>query len=310
MANEIKLEIYKFELKRYKSDLFLPLDSFFDKHDFKDFFVSYIKDIDKEIFLIGSESKTLQHHLTSLKFDSKSRILSGIVQGGTTGSQSKILDTKTGKLVFTKVSSHTDTSPYYFLISAPSNKKVGFIAIQRTGNNTIASPFLKHFRRYFRKQYPKVILCIDKYISTALVERFLGGNINEIIFTRTNAPADVADSLIKGHSNSSLNVKVTLSGLDSIFTNKVKRFMQNPNGKMFGVKALSDLGMDGNHRTRIKVKEGTETRTIDLKDSFNLNPYYYIDDEIEKDKNGEAVFSSIDEYTRKFIESLEDEIFD
>lgn len=313
MANEIRLEIYTFSIRQKREKEALNLDSFSGGTDCLIFFKDYIASFEKKLFINDKQKKSIQFDGSFLKINTSKRIISGVIESGDYGIESKIVDKNTQKQKFTKLVDDLDIKPFYFLLYFPKNSKYGFIILQRLGVFGINSIFSNHLSTFFKTKYDDLIIDFAPFVSKKLAKAFIEkGSIKELSLRRYNLPEDVADKLgiLEYHEDIlSIELKITAKPKRSIsINNKVKKFINNPNGAFFDVQELKRIGFDGENNSKIKVMLGKNTRTIDLSDTGQIRPYYDIHDEVEKQKNGHPKFSSIDEIAKSYLEDLLNEI--
>lgn len=316
MANKIKLEVYTIRIRylRKKTE-FLKLNDFFDGDDFITFFYNYILSFDKQLEINVKQKKSIKIDKSNIKLSShKRRIISGVIESGDYGYESTIYSTKDGKKKYKRQIEDTEILPFYFLVYLPKNDNKCFLVLQRFGVYGINSVIQNHLGNYFINKYPEYRMEIDAFISQKLAQKFINkGNIRKYVLTRYNLSSDITENLgIDGHQEDILSIELTIkakknSGLNFL-RNKVKTFIRNSNARVFTLKDLDRLGFDGNHKSKMTVQLGRNTRSIDLSDTGQIRPYFDIDEDIEKDKSGHPIFKSINSTAIELINDLEQEL--
>ena len=203
------------------------------------------------------------------------------------------------------------------MIWFPKVGQVGYLILQRTGVYGINGIFSQTLLKFVNSQFEDLKTEIGRYVSKELAKKYLDkGEIKEILLTRYDLPPDTIDNLVGNDSrlyNSdilSVQIKIkakTKFNLD--VANKTGKFLTNKNGRLFDSPVLDGLGMDGGHEEKIRIKLGKSERMIDMSDSFELRPYFDIEDDIETNsKNGHPIFESIDRVAKKFVQDIENEV--
>ena len=314
MPNEIKLELYTFKIREKRKKENLPLDKYFGDNDFFGFFQEYIKLNDQDFLINEAQKKSLQFISTKLVIASTKRTISGIIESGDYGVESRIVNRKSKKQKYVKDVDDLDIKPFYFLIHAPKGYKKGLLILQRLGGLGINAVFTNHFENYFKVAHDNFIIDFAPFVSSELAKAFIeNGAIKELALTRYNLPSDVIEKLgLLDHEEDVLSIELRISAKRKHFlpfNKRVDKFIKNPNSRLFSFKELEKIGFDGRHKSSIKVKLGNNTRTVDLSETGQIRPYYDIDKEVEKEKSGHPVFESIDRISKVLISELMNELY-
>lgn len=308
MANEIKLEIYTLKVReRGNKNKVLPLENFMGKHDFLSFFQEYIKSFDQQLELNEDKKKSLKLDSETLSFSGSDRTISGVIESGDYGYTGTGVNIMTGEKSYERTVNDTEIKPFYFLIFIPKNKGVGFICLQRIGVYGIHGIFKRHLNNFFESRFDDLKLDIDQFVSGELARTFVEkGSIKEITFIKNNLPADIAEKIgLKGFQKEIKTLEIKIKAKSRLAINdKAAKFMNDPNASFFEVKALEDLGFDGEHRVKIRSKYNGNSRTVDLSETGKIRPYYDIDGDIDKSIEGHPVFSSIDGVAKLLLKEL------
>jgi len=311
MANEIKLEIYSVRLRKSRDkDNYLPMDNFAGQNDFFSFFQNYISSFDHRLEINDNQKRSLILDSSKLRYQSQSRMISGIIESGDYGYESTLYDIVSGEEQYKRKVEDTEIKPFYFLLFLPLNEDKGYLILQRFGIYGIHSIFKNHLSDYFRQSYPDIILEFNPFVSTQLAKAFLErGFIKEFTLTRYNLPTDVIDRLgLVGHEEDIMSVQISIKARRNKFlplNDRVGRFIDHPNTRIFDIREFEALGFDGEHKSKMVVSLGKSKRTIDLSDTANLRPYYDIDSEVQKNSSGHPEFNSIDTIAKGLMEDLQ-----
>jgi hypothetical protein len=311
MANEIKLEVYTFKIKERYKKVYLNLDAFFGANDFLKFFEKFIKSFSSDISIDDKQKKSLQFVSEHISVKSVDRMISGIVESGDYGTESKIVSSISKKTAYNKKDSDLDIKPFYFLIHAPKGQDTGLMILQRIGGFGINGILTRHICDFFSEDYADFICEFSPFLSKSLANELIAKNsIKELKLRRYGLPKDIIDKLqLTGHGEEILSVEIKIVAKKNNvlpFGKNVRRFVKNPNTAFFDIPELKKLGFDGNNKCSIKVRDGKNVRTVDLKESLQLRPYYDIDKKVDK-KRGNPVFKSIDALSKELIIDLQNE---
>lgn len=153
----------------------------------------------------------------------------------------------------------------------------------------------------------------NAYVSKVLARKFIEeGGIREIILRRYSLPPDISDKFDLNFDTDRIkSIELRILAENKTFfgiNDRAKRFLDDPNARLFTISELENIGFNGSHKELIKVKLGKNTRTIDLSQSAQLKPYFDIDNEVERQENGHPVFESIDKIAREIIVDINEEI--
>jgi len=314
MANEIKLELYTFRIREKHRTDYLLLDNFFGEQDFFAFFQEYISSFDKNMLVNEQQKKSLQFITEFTSIASDKRTISGIIESGDYGVESRIVNKNSKKEKYRKEVDDIDIKPFYFLILAGKGHDKGLLILQRLGGFGINSIFTNHFELFFKQKKEGLILEFSPFVSRQLAKQFLdNGAIKEFTLRRYNLPPDIASKLgFLNHTEEILSVelKITAKKKNKLsLNNKVKKFIKDPNAKLFDLKELESIGFDGEHKSLMKVKLGNNTRTIDLSETLQIRPYYDIDSYVEKENSGHPQFKSIDKIAKELVSDIINEFY-
>lgn len=313
MSKEIKLEIYNFGVRNKRDKEYILLDKLSGNVDFSNFLQDYVKSLDKQIFVNDHQKKSIQFDGSKTSFNTSKRIISGVVESGDYGIAGRIVDRHTKKQVYRKKVDDLDIKPFYFLLYLPKKKATGILILQRFGVHGVNTVLTSHLSSFFKDRFSDLILDFSPFVSKKLARSFIEkGSIKELSLRRYNLPSDVIDKLGLGKYEEdilSIELRISAKPRRSLNVNdRVKKFINNPNAAFFDVKELKSIGFDGENESKIRVELGSSMRTIDLSDTGQIRPYYDIDKDVEKDKDGIPVFSSIDKIANDFLNDIISEI--
>lgn len=314
MATSFTLEIYTFRIRRRGlPDWISTFKTLAHNGDISQFIKDFIK-FNDSLKIDQRRQKSFQFKNNTLKADLDKGIFSGIIESGDYGTESTLKHVETHEYVYTKKKYHLDIKPFFYLIFIPKDTNVSFIILQRTGVYGIKSLFTSILKDFIVSKQPSLVVEFSPFLSKDLAKIYLtNGAVKEISLRRFDLPTDVIEHLgLTEHNEEILSVEIKIaSKKNGLFLgDRMRKFINSKNGKFFQIDGLEALGMDGDHKEKIKVKMGQNTRTIDLSEDLEIRPYFDISDEVEKDKEtGHPVFESINELANRYIEDINKEIF-
>jgi hypothetical protein len=107
--------------------------------------------------------------------------IEGVIDSGLFGTEEDIVDIESGTTKFTKSKTNAMMQPFYFNFYVPKNKTVGYLILQRIGNDGI----IKHLCESFKEFYDKKLA--EKYvvrITTQSLEFLKDANLKSITKVR------------------------------------------------------------------------------------------------------------------------------
>ena len=312
MANEIKLEIYTFRIREKKEEeKFEILNSFF-KTGFSKFIQAFLNAYGKNSVIDDKLKRSFKISKVKPVIDIAKRMASGVIESGDFGIQSQI-QTQAGKLKATKNKNDLDIKPFYFLIKVPSKGDCGIIMLQRTGMFGVSQIFQEVFVSFFEEANPDYRIFTKQFMSKEVaVDLVTKGFIKEIKLSRYTTSSDASHLLKESDASESVEeIEVRLiskrgKSFPLNMNDTAARFMKNSSTEFFDLTPFSSLGYTKDNTTiTVKVKEGKKTHTIDLSDTGEVKPYYYIDDMVEKNEKTQLpLFHSIDKIAKEILSDL------
>lgn len=315
MAQEIKLEVYTFRIREKRKKDYISFYNTFSKNREMTNFIKRLIKFNDELNVDEKRKKSIQFKSDTLKINSKKGIYSGIIESGDYGIQSRLVNRNTKEEVYTKQKDDLDIKPFYYLIWIPEKGNVAFLILQRIGIYGINSIFQSVFKNFISKVNESLIVDFSPYVSKDLAQTYISrGTLKQISLRRFNLPPDIIDHLGLEEFDDdilSLELKITAKKDGFSFRDKLSTFIKDKNGKFFDSPTLKNIGIDGEHNEKIKIKLNGNTRTIDLSDTLEIRPYFDVDDEVNKNKKtGHPTFESINDIANKYISDIKNEIFD
>lgn len=304
----VRLDFYSIRLReRGDKEAFVSFDSVIQDNSFIDIFQKFVKTFEDDLDINDVNKKTFQFKPNSLKFSSENRKISGILKSGEFGRSSEVFNiiTKTAKPPLDK--NDSVINPFYFLIQVPKESQVGFLVLQRFGQQGITGIFTDHFCRFVRQEFQGFTVDFSPLASKELLMKMIDkGTVNEITLRKYNLPTDLADK----YYHTGLQVDKTLTAefklhsggvFGNAFKDKVKNYINQPEAMFFDIPALQSLGFDSNTETAIRVETGNSTRTIILNHFERFKTSFDIQKDVTFESNGHPNFESIDAIAKELL---------
>lgn len=304
MAHKIKLEVYTISLREKNTSDLVNLHDF-NSTDFYNIFKDFVLTHQSSLEKVKMHDKVIRFKPEEVFFNEGS--ISGIIESGDYGYESDIHNLSSQTVTYSKTKNEAEIKPFYFMLYLPSSEiNKAFLVTQRFGGLGINTILKEKFFTYLKEFFQDYSLDFKQFVSKKLALKIIKeGRISELTLTRNDLPPEIEDRL---NSNSSHENKIKiqiklLAGRNSSINlgDRAIRFINNPSARFF---EIEELGFDGDHEAKIKVKHNGATRTIDLSDSGQIRPYHDIDSEVKKKDSGHPEFDSINGISLKLIKDL------
>ncbi len=305
--------LIKVRKPQYTKD-FLILDQL-GTDNFLDFIKAFLTDL-QTVSKNDERQKTIKIDTSNFKISTKNRTIKGIIRSGEYGVESDIINSDTGKVVHRRKKEEADERPFYFLIHISENKKEGILILQRTGNLGVVDIINTKIREAFRQKYPDLIIEFHPMITKELANMFVNdGGIRQVVLTKYIQDSDLAEKVLnkdKSPKTKSISLEIKLKAPRGGFLKlkkNVKKFMSDPNARIFSFKGMDSMGFDKDYDASIQVVHNGTTRTVDLSDTGQIRPYYDIDKDLTFDSNGHPTFDSINDSASGLLKDLKSELY-
>lgn len=282
-----------------------------------------LKDCLEEDKSESNEKKQKAWYFSNLIIDSDKRLITGIIHAGEYGYETKLYNVETSE-ERKRLSNEAELLPHYFLIYIPRNDRHGYMILQRFQNlgiKTIIEDILKTALSQNVSNYKLVINnALPKRLFDEIIDRVTVKEVRYTKYVTTPYPTDEADTLVPndGETVNSDNYVIeqvfksrNMGGFISSLGKKLlNRFNEDGDLRQLLVEELN-LDADGNEIS-VVVDDENSSRTITLfnnraiKLDYNnrLFPYFDVSDEVQCDKTGHPVFSSIDSVAKDYLNIL------
>ncbi len=257
---------------------------------------SYADETTKKVFAFDSSKTDLKEG---------QYFLAGRFEYGEFGVANSIKNVRTRKETHPKTREEAEVYPLYFLVYTPKDESRAVLVLQRYGVVAMLT-ILKHSLIQFAAEKYDLKVKIEPLTPIEVIREYIRkGSVEEITLRRTDIPHDESERLRAGglkNNPKTITVKLTGSGL--IEHAMLYRWLDNEKA-VFVVPQLAEVGLDGEHRTTVKINVNGTIREIDFSDTGKIRPYIDIHDEelLEKD-SGHPIFEQINRIAKRYAQDI------
>ncbi|MEI2271693.1 hypothetical protein OHD16_06025 [Sphingobacterium sp. ML3W] len=312
--SKISISVYKITInKKRVTDELEVLNDFNSGQDLLDLLTmlpaQFLKANSNKKVLDEAETKR-RTIISDNNLDTTGRIVSGYIESGEYGFESVIVDEE-GKKVHDVLKEHSLMRPFFFLISLPKDKRVGYLLIQRFENYGVYTILSKMLKSTFASKYSDYTLSLkpDGLESSEALHFLNEGKISKASFAIFDSES-IANIFTNNNTNDQFNyedikAEIVISAKRNRFVammNSVKGMLNS--GKDLKVK-LTDKDIPY-ERLKIYVKVGKEEKVLDLSKWDTFSRDIDVTHRLEYDKTtGLPLSSSIKEECHKIIDQLD-----
>jgi hypothetical protein len=238
-----------------------------------------------------------------------SRSISGVVESGSYGINSKVRNVETDNITYEKNKNDAEVLPFYFLFYIPRDTNEGILLLQRTGKHGIVSILKYSLDKYFSDKYRTFKLEINTLVQEEIIIKMLcNGTIKKLRCVKYQAPVDIFDCLDEGHKENSYNMELVLSAHKIPIKEKLRSVLDSwrMSGDKFNVKSLVEL-RDFNFdydTVKVDVEIGDSTKTFDLGSLFTTRADYDISDQVILETDEHPTFASMQNISKTYLNDL------
>jgi len=278
----------------------LPIGNFLQGADLLAIFNQYLASLRANL----SHDSEAQKLLSVLRYSTKGRNVSGIVETGDYGYESTLYDVQSHSIAHHRTVNEAEMLPFYFIIKLPQQEDEGILLLQRFGQFGIKSTFCDNFIDYFELYYPQIALVIYPLVPLDLITEYLTkGRVTKIRFIKFSIPSDMADFIEHGHDEEDGQVEFVIKARRNGRIPIVDRLLDlvQRRGEVRSFYEIRDFEYDN---VKVEIYINGRRRTIDLSHLERLKTYYDITEDIEIGTTGHPVFESIHEVASGLLNDL------
>ena len=306
------LEIHTFELKDSKNPkIHISLSNIQGKDIFEELKGSFIPFVDQlpPSRMQGKTCKIPKNDTSQpvFSFSKPNRYICGKINIGEDNDkqQSVVDNTKDKNELYVKHKGESIERPFFYLLVLPENQTTGFLVLEREGRNAMKGVFCDIVKRFVTENLFGLTVDFKAFVEDAFIRNILEhGELNQIILSRKDLPEGACESYFGSYKEKGkYNVQLSIvpQGETKISNRERNKILKqlNTHTSFFENKELHDLGFDENASLKVVTTYNGSTRTIDLRETFKVRPYYRV--YVLIDATGFSDFKSI---TNKAVELL------
>lgn len=168
--------------------------------------------------------------------------VTGLVEYGTSGFSSKLLDIRTNKKKYDRVDTDVEQIPLFFDFWLPPSSSFLMVALQSFGTRSCVDLIQGALRVFADSKKPQYMIHFKKLMPNDSKNALFGTQpVKRLTFVATKSPSDVANSLIPFRPSESVDVEISVKS-----------------GRGRGLGPLSQILKKISHRSGIFEYEGVE----------------------------------------------------
>lgn len=310
-----KLEVHTFHLEDKKNKEIIIDPSNVTGIDLykslKDNFVNFVDNLPPDDIWKRTSKIDAKDGFKTFKFNDDVRYVSGKIKiGNDQNKEQDVVATDDKKdVLYTIGKGESVERPYYFMIILPAKKNKGFIVIEREGRHTMKQIFSKILEKFVSCKLSTTKIVMKGFVEDKIIRDFLkNGDYERIILNRNLIPNDISERYLgkfqqAGKYQIQLNIIPKEKTLFPAFTKqRILSNLDKYNG-FFEDEQLKKLGFNEDSDIKVVTTLHGNTRTIDLRDTFKMRPYYLIS--VKIDSKGFSDFENINRESATLLKSFE-----
>jgi hypothetical protein len=280
---------------------YLTLDCFTNGTDLLDVLLNYLTAL-KDMPIKDDQERNI---ISVSELTAKERRISGVIQSGLYGIQSKLIDIDTNNVVHERTTNQAEILPFYFLIDIPKGRNEGILILSRIGTYGIKTILSKFMEKHFLTNYSDFSILLKPLVPDQVVKQILfEGRIKKLRFIKYQIPTDVIDGFDEGHEEISKNLEMSISASRLPIVGRLKGLFDGSR-MVKNLFEIQDYGFDYD-TIKVEVEMGGSNRIVNLGNWEKVRNYVNITDRVTLGNNGYPAFPSIESLALELNRSLSD----
>lgn len=255
-----------------------------DRYNFFDFLQDFVASLSPSYTV----DEAHQNVLSVSQYHNDRPKVYGEATAGSWGVTAELRDYETGNLEHTRQETEAEVMPHYFIVNAPDETTRAIMLLQRLGRSGIKGHFCRAMDRAFSDWTDdNYLLEFRRQVPGSVLERIREGDIKKVELITYDMPNELSDveRAVRGDHPEWDEVRGEVSV--ELSTQRAQHFRWQPwmTDVMVGERTFheiqEDLGVPESKSIRLEVKYGGKTRTIDLANPADVNPFVDITDDVE-----------------------------
>jgi hypothetical protein len=235
------------------------------------------------------------------------RTIHGIINYGTHGFESKLIDVKTKRKNYQRKSTDLEEIPLYFQFWTPANEKYGFAAFQSFQGRSCIAYIIKAAGDAYSAANKGHRLTFHKLIANDIAGGKLdAAPVKELVLLKKHVPKDKADRYLNGIAVEEVEYEVTMRakrkrwlGIFGDFAKMAK------DGQKMAVFAMDGVEFD---EVKAQVDFGGRRRMIGLYGGGSDAGVIEVSEKVKRGADGHPVFKSIADEVDELMETFFDAV--
>lgn len=303
--------------ERKKGDA-LVLSEFSANHDFVDWIENFLNDHNNKSHMEPGKHRMLK--VLSVNNEENDYVLYGQIQAGEWNDPSELYHTETGESRF-RVREEAELRKFYYMMSIPIERTIGFMFLQRIGNIGIKTQITDRMKCKFREDFPDLTLNINPVVSKDYIAKLISNaEIKSVTIYQVGLERDVADNLANIDMVSTMQSRASMAytissargtSLGGKFKEWISRHAKlgNKGLNLCNEEFVRLIGLPesfrGNGSVELLARVGGHTKVFDISNFSDITAYYRPDsDQLEYTNEGHVTLDSIHKAVKDYCNSL------
>ena len=309
MSAKVKLETHQIEIRKRGDKNSEPLnlwDIDGSNLTINSIFLRYLEWLDTAEYADTASKKVFDFDGSKAELSNTSHFQSGRFEYGEYGVANQIKNVITRKVTHKKTGDESEVYPLYFLLYAPEGEKQGVFVLQRYGHIAMLTQLKITFNKFMAENYYEYMAVIEPLTPIEILKEYIEhGDVDELILRRKDIPDDEADRLMEGGlatKPDGITVRITGDGI--IGKDTLHKWLDDEHASYI-VQDLAKVGLDGAHRTTVKINVNGTPREIDFSNTGKIRPYIDIHtDSLLEKSTGHPIFEEINRIAKQYAKDI------
>ncbi len=232
--------------------------------------------------------------------------LCGLIQYGTFGFQSDLIDAETGEINYTRKIDEIEEIPLFFMFSIGENRDSALAAFQNFGSRSCIQMVLDELKREYETSTDKYFMTIQKLMPAEIIQNtYKNEPVKQITLLKRQDSDDIADTYWRRASPSSQKIKLSITATRGGSLGLLNELI--PRTDEHRTSLLSYAGIEF-EAAKAEVMIAGKRRTVGLVGFDQNSGAIDITDQIIFGPNGHPTFDSILAEANDIVDSFDDRL--
>ena len=230
----------------------------------------------------------------------------GLVDYGTYGFKSHIVDLETGEIQFTRESTHSEQIPLFFLFDVKAGDKSAFAVFQSFQARSCMQIILDRLAEWYKESFPGYLLDINPLMPAAVIDAAYGdAQVRQLTLVKRSVPHDKADHYLKGAALDLYDLKLVMRARKKGFFGALRSVL--PKSQADADALLQYKGIEFS-QAKAEVQIGNRKRTVGLFGFSGDTGSVDITESVSKGPDGHPTMESILDEATHLISSYREKL--